>query len=63
MPLWMLMCAVYVMLFLDSTSLICASIKGHLPVVKLLLEHNANIEAGDNYGIFLNFVTAVLSSS
>jgi len=34
-----------------NTPLICASINGHLEIVKYLIEeHNANVEAKDNYG-------------
>lgn len=36
---------VYVMLLQGFTSLIWASFHGHLPIVKYLLENNANIEA------------------
>ena len=45
------MIRVFVMLFPGSTSLICASIEGHLPVVKYLVELKANIEAKNNIGV------------
>ena len=50
-----------VMLFPGWSSLICASNKGFLHVVKHLVEHKANIEAESNDGMFLNSTTAVLS--
>ena len=39
-----------VMLFPGCTPLICASSIGWLPLVKHLIEHNANIEAKNNDG-------------
>ena len=35
---------------LDGTSLMFAAKNGHLEVVKLLLENNADVQAKDNYG-------------
>ena len=44
------MCGVGVMLFPGKTPLIIASIYGHLPVVKHLVELKANMEAKNNLG-------------
>ena len=38
-----------------ETPLIYASQKGHFSIVKLLLEHKANIEGKDEHGMFLDF--------
>ena len=35
---------------LDGTSLMIAANKGHLEVIKLLLENNADVQAKDNNG-------------
>ena len=51
------MCVVNVTLFPGSTPLMCASIKGHVLVLKLLLECKANIDAKDDYGMILNSPT------
>ena len=54
---WMLTHAV---IFPGWTSLMFASHDGHAPLVKLLLEHKANIETKNKSGMFLNSATAVL---
>ena len=59
--MFLLMCVVVVTLVPGWTSLIYASCNGHLPVVKHLVEHKANIEAKPKHGMFLCSVTAVLS--
>ena len=38
------------------TALIYASIRGHADIVKLLLEHGADIEAQDNVSISVIFI-------
>ena len=43
------------------TPLICASINDHLPVVKFLLKHKANVKAKDNNGVSLNSTSTALS--
>jgi ankyrin repeat protein len=53
--LWMLMCGVDVMLLPGRTALISASSNGYLPVVKHLVEHKANIEAKNKYGMCFRF--------
>ena len=59
---WMLMCGVDVMLFPDNTPLILASENGKLPVVEYLVEHKANIEAKNSWGMFFYSASAVLFS-
>ena len=46
----------------DATPLMSASRHGHLSIVKHLVEHKANIEAKDKYGMFLDSASAVLFS-
>ena len=53
----MMMCGIDVMHFLGLTSLIKASKRGNLFIVKHLLEHKANIEAKSTKpGMFLDSV-------
>ena len=56
------MCGVDVMLFPGGTALIRALRWGYLHVVKHLVEHKADIEAKNKYGIVLNSASAVLFS-
>ena len=51
-----------VMFFLGDTALILASRNDKLRVVKHLIEHEANIEAKDNDGMFLDSPSTVLFS-
>ena len=50
----MLMCRVDAMLVPGRTPFIYASVYGRLPVVKHLVEHKANIDAKDVFGMFLD---------